>query len=269
MSEKIYDQAFRPSDDTLERCADFIAIVRQLRRDCPWDREQTHESVRHLLIEECYEAVDAIDRNDLQDLKRELGDLFLHVVFNAVIAEQEESFTLDDVLEAESAKLVRRHPHVFGDIDVSGTAEVLKNWEAIKLEEGKRSSVLDGVPAQLPSLLRSYRVQEKAAGVGFDFDNPADAWGKVKEELHEFEQANIHEGVERSESELGDLLFALVNFARLSGWNPENALRATNNKFSDRFRYIERRVGDSGRKLSELTLAEMDVFWDEAKEAGM
>ncbi|NND70973.1 MAG: nucleoside triphosphate pyrophosphohydrolase [Rhodothermales bacterium] len=269
MAEKIYDRAFLPTDGTLEKCADFIAIVRQLRRDCPWDREQTHESIRHLLIEECYEAVDAIDRGDLQELKRELGDLFLHVIFNAVIAEQDGSFNLDDILESESEKLIRRHPHVFGDTSVSGTDEVLKNWEAIKLEEGRRSSVLDGVPSQLPSLLRSYRIQEKVAGVGFDFDSPAAAWKKVEEELGEFAEAQSGGDRAHVESELGDVFFALVNFARLSGWNPENALRETNNKFSDRFKFIERSVADSGKRLSDLTLEEMDVFWDAAKEAGL
>ncbi len=266
MPGKIYEDTFIPDSNTLEKCADFIAIVRQLRRDCPWDREQTHESISHLLIEECFETVEAIDNGDSDELKKELGDLFLHVVFNAVIAEQNGTFTLSDVLDAETEKLVRRHPHVFGDTAVSGTEEVLRNWEQIKMTEGKRTSVLDGVPSQLPSLLRAYRIQEKAAGVGFDFASPKDAWKKVDEELSELRATETSdEPDDRSEEELGDLLFAIVNYARLRGWNPENALRHTNQKFTRRFTHVESRATETERRLSDMSLEEMDAFWDEAK----
>lgn len=265
MSDKIYDRTFDTDAVTLEKCSDFISIVRQLRRDCPWDREQTHKSVRHLLIEECFEAVEAIDNDDHDELKKELGDLLLHVVFNAVIAEQDGSFTLQDVLDAETDKLVRRHPHVFGDVAVDGTGEVLRNWEQIKLTEGRRTSVLEGVPSQLPSLLRAYRIQEKAAGVGFDFANSTDAWAKVKEELAELQEADAAEDEKHSEEEFGDLLFALVNYARLRGWNPENALRQTNQKFTRRFQFVESAARAKKTSLTEMSLQEMDVLWEDSK----
>ena len=283
MSEKIYDSTFNTDAATLEKCSDFIAIVRQLRRDCPWDREQTHESVRHLLIEECFETVEAIDKGDHHELKKELGDLLLHVVFNAVIAEQEGTFDFADVLDAETSKLVRRHPHVFGDVKVGGTDEVLQNWEQIKLSEGRRTSVLEGVPSQLPSLLRAYRIQEKAAGVGFDFANASDAWAKVDEELAELREEDVRgqnhqrngsqqdssqtevSDDSRAEEEFGDLLFALVNYARLRGWNPENALRQTNQKFTRRFQYVESAARENEASLSEMSLEQMDVLWDKAK----
>lgn len=252
--------------------ADFVAVVRRLRRECPWDREQTHESVRHLLIEEAYEAVDAIEKQDWEDLKGELGDLLLHVVFHAEIAETTHgSFEFADVVRYEMDKLVRRHPHVFGDVAVAGTAEVLQNWEAIKQREraqrgAERRSALEGVPKDLPALLRAHRVQEKAAGVGFDFPEAGGAWLKVEEELRE-----LHEGVRRGadpadlEDELGDLLFAMVNYARFIGINPENALRATVDKFQRRFAHVEARLAEQGRTPADAELAEMDGYWDEAK----
>ncbi|HMB93953.1 MAG TPA: nucleoside triphosphate pyrophosphohydrolase, partial [Rhodothermales bacterium] len=214
MSEqKIYDATFAEPEDRLEAYADFVAIIKQLRRDCPWDREQTHESVKHLLIEEAYETVEAIDEEDWDELKKELGDLFLHVVFHSVIAEQDGRFTLKDVIEAETDKLVRRHPHVFGETEVDGVGQVLSNWEQIKMQERSasgetRTSVLEGVPTQLPALLRAYRVQEKAAGVGFDFPEQAGAWEKVEEEIAEFHAlAESSASDERKEEEFGDLLF--------------------------------------------------------------
>lgn len=265
-TEKIYDPVFAEPAERLETYADFVAIVKQLRRDCPWDRVQTHDSVKHLLIEEAYETVEAIDEQDWDELKRELGDLLLHVVFHSVIAEQGGRFTLQDVLEAETEKLVRRHPHVFGDVTVDGVEEVLTNWEQIKLKEGPKKSALEGVPGRLPALLRAYRVQEKAAGVGFDFPEKEGAWEKVEEEIREYRVlAESGAPAEEREAEFGDLLFALVNYARFTGVNPENALRRTNEKFGRRFRHIERRLAERGQSMADVDLAEMDRYWDEAK----
>ena len=264
---KLYEDEFAPDESILEAYADFVGIIRQLRRDCPWDREQTHESVKHLLIEEAYETVEAIDEGDWDELKRELGDLLLHVVFHSVIAEQDGRFDLLDVMRAESEKLVRRHPHVFGDVEVDGVGEVLQNWEEIKMAEGVKRSALEGVPRHLPALLRAYRVQEKAAGVGFDFPEQNAAWEKVEEEIREF-----HSLVEADappaerEREFGDLIFALVNYARFAGINPENAVSATNDKFVRRFQHIERRLAEQERKFSDAGLEEMDEYWEEAKK---
>jgi XTP/dITP diphosphohydrolase/tetrapyrrole methylase family protein/MazG family protein len=252
--------------------ADFVAVVRRLRRECPWDREQTHESVKHLLIEEAYEAVDAIDEADWDELKGELGDLLLHVVFHAEIAETTTgAFTLEDVIRFEMDKLVRRHPHVFGETEVSGTGEVLRNWEQIKQQERadagrERRSALDGVPRHLPALLRAQRVQEKAAGVGFDFPEAAGAGEKVEEEVHELRTLVEGEAsAEEREKEFGDVLFALVNYARFTGVNPENALRGTLDKFQRRFAHVETRLAEQERSFDEADLAEMDGYWDEAK----
>ncbi len=268
---KPYDPSFREPEDRLEAYADFVAIVRQLRRDCPWDRKQTHESVKHLLIEEAYEVVSAIEEQDWEELKRELGDVLLHVVFHSIIAEQAGRFTLKDVIETETEKLIRRHPHVFGEVQVESVADVLSNWEQIKLQEKaatqkQQVSALEGVPRHLPALLRAYRIQEKAAGVGFDFPEQAQAWQKVKEELKEFhQQVEAGASPEALEAELGDVLFALVNYARLLGLNPENALQRTNNKFIRRFRHIEARLAEQGRTPADASLEEMDRYWEEAK----
>ncbi|MEM6326882.1 MAG: nucleoside triphosphate pyrophosphohydrolase [Bacteroidota bacterium] len=252
-----------------ERFADFVAVVHRLRRECPWDREQTHDSVKHLTIEEAFEVVQAIDDGDSDALKTELGDLFLHVLFHAHIAETEGTFTLLDVIEAEMQKLVRRHPHVFGALQVSGTGEVLKNWEAIKQAERAASghgdtppSVLDGVPTALPALLRAERVQEKAAAVGFDFPDAEGAWAKVEEELREVHEAN---DPDRLEAEIGDLLFAVVNYARMRGVASENALRRTVGTFTRRFQYVEAALARTGRDPQTTSLADMDALWDEAK----
>ena len=269
-TDKIYEAQFAESSERLEAYADFVAIVKQLRRDCPWDREQTHESVKHLLIEEAYEVVAAIDDQDWDELPEELGDVFLHVLFHATIAEEEGRFTLADVIEAETDKLVRRHPHVFGDAAADDPDEVAASWEEIKQREkdGEEdaSSVLDGVPPHLPALLRAHRVQEKAAGVGFEFPDRAEAWDKVQEELGEF-RAVIDDGAsaERRTEEFGDLLFALVNYARYADVNPENALRETTDGFTRRFQHVERRLSDRGTSIDESDLDEMRRLWDEAK----
>jgi XTP/dITP diphosphohydrolase/tetrapyrrole methylase family protein/MazG family protein len=272
LAGKIYDAEFAESSDRLEAYADFAAIVKQLRRDCPWDREQTHASVKHLLIEEAYEVVDAIDREDGDELAEELGDVFLHVLFHARIAEEDGRFSIEDVLEAETEKLIRRHPHVFGDRQAGDADEVLQSWEEIKQaereeEDDEPTSALDGVPQQLPALLQALRIQEKAAGVGFDFPDREGAWEKVEEELDEFRET-IDDGApdEEREAEFGDLLFALVNYARFADVNPENALRATNAKFTDRFSFIERRLREDGRSWDDVSLADASVLWDEAKE---
>jgi XTP/dITP diphosphohydrolase/tetrapyrrole methylase family protein/MazG family protein len=254
--------------------ADFVAVVRRLRRDCPWDREQTHDSVKHLTIEEAFELVHAIDGGDAQAIKQELGDLLLHVLFHAHIAETEGAFTIGDVMEAEMEKLVRRHPHVFGDWVVEGTGEVLRNWEAIKRAEreaegtGRPHSALDGVPEALPALLRAERVQEKAAAVGFDFPGADGAWAKVEEEVEELKRlADAGAAPDALEDEFGDVLFALVNYARFVGVVPENALRRTVGKFTRRFAHVERRLAEVGRTPDGAALAEMDALWDEAKAA--
>lgn len=268
--DKIYDASFSESEDRLEAYADFVAIVKQLRRECPWDREQTHESVKHLLIEEAYEVVDAIEARDWDELAEELGDVFLHVLFHATIAEEEGRFTLADVIEAETDKLVRRHPHVFGDETADDPDAVAASWEEIKQQEGNEeevaSSVLDGVPNQLPALLRAYRVQQKAAGVGFDFPDRTGAWAKVEEEIDEFQAAvEAETASDEREAEFGDLLFALINYARQAGINPENALRGTNDKFTRRFEYIEERLAAEDKTVADVDLPEADALWEEAK----
>lgn len=269
-SDKIYDVQFAESRERLEAYADFVAIVKQLRRDCPWDREQTHESVKHLLIEEAYEVVAAIDTQDWDELPEELGDVFLHVLFHATIAEEEGRFTLADVIEAETDKLVRRHPHVFGDQAADDPDEVAASWEEIKQQENDGqaddASVLDGVPPHLPALLRAHRVQEKAAGVGFAFPERTEAWAKVEEELDEF-RATVADGAstERQEDEFGNLLFALVNYARYADLNPENALRETVDTFTRRFQHVERRVSEQGVTIDEADLSELRRLWAEAK----
>ena len=256
---------------------DFVAIVRRLRRDCPWDREQTHASTRHLTLEEAYEVVDAIDAGEPRALAAELGDLFLHVLFHADIAEADGTFTLSDVMRAEMAKLIRRHPHVFGDEVVGGTGDVLRNWEAIKQQERLEAgtvaappSALDGVPRALPALLRAERVQHKAAAVGFDFPDLEGAWDKVTEETAEVREALDAHTAGRGdpaalEAEIGDLLFAVVNVARMAGVVPETALRGTVDRFSRRFRHVEARLGEADLTPHEATLDEMDTLWDEAK----
>ena len=248
------------SESSLHAFEELIHVIRRLRRECPWDKAQTHESARHLVVEEAYEVVDAIEHQDDDELKKELGDLLLQVIFHTVMAEEEGKFTLVEVIEVLHQKLVRRHPHVFQGVSVDGVAEVLQNWEEIKRQEQGDRRILDGVPVHLPALLSAHRMQEKAAGVGFDFDSAADTWSKVVEELQEYREA---EGSTQAEAEFGDLLFALVNYARRTNINAENALRAANQKFRRRFAYVEEQL--EGRNLREVGLAEMDRHWEEAK----
>jgi XTP/dITP diphosphohydrolase len=240
-------------------------IVKTLRVKCPWDKEQTNDSIKANTLEEAYEVVDAIDNNDYEELKKELGDLALHVVFHSIIAEEKNEFTLDDVFDSINEKLIRRHPHVFGDVKADNAEEVKKNWEAIKLTEG-RKSVLDGIPENFPSLLKAYRLQEKASKVGFDWKKKEDVWEKVVEEIHEMQNSEKSGTLDELETEIGDVFFALINYARFVGVNPENALRRTNNKFIKRFQYIEEKINESGRQINESNLEEMDKYWEESKK---
>jgi len=243
---------------------EFVQIVKRLRKECPWDKEQTNDSIKAATIEEAYEVVDAIDNKDYDELRKELGDLLLHVVFHTVIAEESNHFKIDDVIDSIQEKLIRRHPHVFGDTKVSGSGEILKNWEEIKLSEG-RANLLDGMPPLLPALQRAHRIQEKVSKVGFDWERKEDVWKKVVEEIEEMHQSEIEGTHDELEGEVGDVFFALVNYARFLGVNPENALRKTNKKFIKRFGYLEEKITESGRKLSESTLEEMDKYWEESK----
>lgn len=243
----------------------LLKIMDELRAGCPWDREQSLESLRHLTIEETYELSDAIIKNDIHALKGELGDLMLHLVFYTKIASEQGAFDMDEVLNGICDKLVERHPHIYGDTKVKNQEEVKNNWEKIKLKQGKKS-VLEGVPASLPPLLKAYRMQEKAGGVGFEWEKRDEVWEKVMEEMNEL-VTEVEDGAadDRLEDEFGDLLFALVNYARYIGVNPDDALERTNTKFYNRFRYIEQMAEKEGRPVSSMSLGEMDAYWNESK----
>lgn len=244
---------------------EFVRIMRTLRRECPWDREQTNESIKLATIEEAYEVVEAIDDNDFDELKKELGDLLLHVAFHSVIAEDLNKFTIDDVIDGITEKLIRRHPHVFGVVNVENTNEVMKNWEAIKLAEGKKS-VLDGVPKNLPALIKAFKIQEKVSKVGFDWDDKKDVFAKVTEELNELKAAELSGDQNHIEEEFGDLLFALTNYARFIKVNPESALNNSCKKFQSRFTAMEEKITKDNKKVFELSLTEMDVYWEQVKK---
>jgi len=251
--------------EKLEAFGRLLDIMDTLRAECPWDKKQTLESLRHLTIEETYELADAIEENDLQEIKKELGDLMLHMVFYSKIGSEKGAFDVADVLNAVCEKLIHRHPHIYGDVEAA-TEEVVKaNWEAIKLKEKGTQSVLQGVPRGLPALVKAIRIGDKARGAGFDWDQPQDVWGKIKEELGEFESAQKTGNQEEIESELGDVLFSIVNFARLSNLDPELALERTNKKFIYRFTYMEKKAREQGKSLNEMTLPEMELLWNEAK----
>lgn len=244
----------------------LLKIMDDLRSGCPWDKKQTLETLRYLTIEETYELSDAILENDMQEIKKELGDLMLHLVFYAKIGSETGDFDIADVLESISEKLIRRHPHIYGDVKVNTARDVADNWEKIKLNEKGRKSVLEGVPKSLPAIVKAYRMQEKASGVGFDWQNAGQVWEKVNEEINELQQEIKNGDKEKMEKEFGDLLFSLVNYARFIGVNPEDALERTNKKFIKRFNYIEEQSGKNGTGLQELSLEQMDVFWNEAKK---
>lgn len=255
---------------------EFVDIVKRLRKECPWDREQTNDSIKANTIEEAYEVVDAIDHKDYTELKKELGDLLLHVVFHTVIVEEQDKFDINDVIDSIQTKLIRRHPHIFGATKVNGSEEVKKNWEEIKLEEG-RENLLEGIPESLPALQRAHRLQEKAAKVGFDWEKKEDVWGKVIEEIREMHEIDnminsgnneniVRDLKEKLEKEVGDVFFALVNYARFLNINPEDALRKTNRKFINRFTYVENKIKETGRIISQSNLKEMDKYWEESKK---
>jgi len=262
------------TDSAGELFTNLMAIMLRLRGEngCPWDRGQTHESIKPYLVEETYEVLEAIDEQDLAKLKEELGDLMLQIVFHAQMAEEAGAFSMRDVLAAINEKLVRRHPHVFGELKAETAQEVLFNWEQIKQTERRqvndRASVLDGVPRELPALLRAHRLQEKASRVGFDWTEAREVLRKVEEELTELQAAMDGQAADRVEAELGDLLFALVNLSRFLAVNPEEALRKTIARFIARFRYIEEELSRRGRSLRQATLGEMDALWAEAKAQG-
>ncbi|MGB3852637.1 MAG: nucleoside triphosphate pyrophosphohydrolase [Tunicatimonas sp.] len=247
----------------------LLTIMDELRERCPWDQKQTIDSLRHLTIEETYELSDAILQGDLPEVQKELGDLALHLVFYAKIASEQGAFTITEVLEGISDKLVRRHPHVYGDVTADDAGTVERNWEQIKLQEkgAVKKTVLGGVPPSLPALLKAYRMQEKARGVGFDWEHGEQVWEKVQEELQEFKEELRSGDAVKQEEEFGDLLFSLVNYARFAGINPEDALERTNKKFMRRFNYLEQRVQEEGKNLGDMTLNEMNVYWEEAKKS--
>ena len=243
----------------------LLDIMDELREKCPWDRKQTFETLRHLTIEETYELGDAILENDLKEIKKELGDLLLHIVFYSKIGSEKKAFDIADVANQISDKLIHRHPHIYGETDVEDADQVVKNWEDIKLKEGKKS-VLEGVPNSLPALVKAYRIQEKVSGVGFDWDQKEAVLEKVKEELDELSTEIDAVDSKKMEAELGDVIFSLVNYARFLKVNPENALERTNKKFIKRFNYIEEKAKKSQRKVTELSIEEMEVLWEEAKK---
>lgn len=252
--------------EKLEAFERLLKIMDELRAGCPWDQAQTLESLRHLTIEETYELSDAILENDLEEIRKELGDLMLHLVFYAKIGDELGAFDIKDVLDGISEKLIIRHPHIYADVKVNGANDVKDNWERIKLKQGKKS-VLEGVPTSLPALLKAYRMQEKAGGVGFEWERKDQVWDKVEEELQELqEEVSQNAAIERVEDEFGDLMFALVNYARYIGVNPEDALERTNKKFKRRFEHIEQRAEAQHKKLHNMNLEEMDALWNEAKK---
>lgn len=253
--------------EKIEALGRVIDVLDRLRVECPWDAKQTNESLRPNTIEETYELCDALIREDNADIKKELGDVLLHILFYSRIGEEKGAFDIVDVADSLNTKLIYRHPHVFGEVKVDGTDDVLKNWEELKLrEKGGNKTVLSGVPASLPSLIKAERIQEKASNVGFDWEDPSQVWDKVKEEISEFEAEASNGDRERMESEMGDVLFSLVNAARLYHINVDTALEKTNRKFISRFGYLEQRAKEMGKPLREMTLAEMDAIWNEAKK---
>jgi XTP/dITP diphosphohydrolase len=243
----------------------LLDIMEELREKCPWDKKQTLESLRHLTIEETYELADAILENDLQEVKKELGDVLLHIVFYAKIGSEQNAFDIGDVANSISDKLIHRHPHIYGDVKVDSVEDVKRNWEQLKLKEGKES-VLEGVPKSLPAVVKASRIQEKVAGVGFDWEKPEQVWEKVQEELTELNEEIKKDHKENIEKEFGDVLFSMINYARFIGVNPENALEKTNKKFINRFQYLEKAAKKEGKQLADMSLTEMDVYWEKSKE---
>jgi XTP/dITP diphosphohydrolase len=259
-------------DPRLQAFERLLTIMDELRAQCPWDQKQTMESLRHLTIEEVYELSDAILEKDPDEIRKELGDIMLHMVFYSKIASEKNHFTITEVLNGICDKLISRHPHIYGDVKVENEEDVKRNWEQLKLKEGNKS-VLEGVPVSLPALVKASRIQEKARGVGFDWEEKEQVWEKVEEEMREFrDEFNAVENKiidkEKAENEFGDLLFSLINYARFININPEDALEKTNKKFIKRFQYLENKAKENGKQLKDMSLEEMDVFWNEAKLKG-
>ncbi|MDE6367205.1 MAG: nucleoside triphosphate pyrophosphohydrolase [Muribaculaceae bacterium] len=255
-------------EEKIEAVGRVIDVLERLRVECPWDRKQTNLSLRPNTIEEVYELADALMADDSPNIRKELGDVLLHVIFYSKIGEEKGDFDLVDVCDALNAKLIFRHPHVFGQVKADDAETVVQNWEALKLKEKDgNKTVLAGVPSSLPALVKAFRIQEKASHVGFDWENKEQVWDKVKEEIAEFEAEASKMDADRMEAEMGDIMFALVNAARLYDITPENALERTNRKFIKRFNYLEQKVKESGRNLRDMTLGEMDAIWEEAKKS--
>lgn len=243
----------------------LLTIMEELREQCPWDKKQTLQTLRHLTIEETYELGDAILDNNLEEVKKELGDLLLHIVFYAKIGSETDDFDIADVANEICEKLIHRHPHIYGEVKVEDEEEVKRNWEKLKLKEGKKS-VLEGVPKSLPALVKTSRIQDKVAGVGFDWEEPQQVFEKVQEELAELQEEVNDANQDKIEAEFGDVLFSMINYARFLKVNPEDALERTNKKFIKRFQYLETKAKEMGKSLQDMTLAEMDVFWNQAKK---
>jgi XTP/dITP diphosphohydrolase len=250
-------------EEKLKAFERLLTIMDELREKCPWDRKQTLESLRHLTIEEVYELSDAIVEKDLDEIRNELGDIILHIVFYSKIGSEKKAFDIADVINGVCEKLISRHPHIYGDVEVASEEEVKANWEKLKLKEGKKS-VLEGVPKSLPPLVKAGRIQDKARGVGFDWDNKDQVWEKVLEELKEF-KSEIDKGSDKAQGEFGDVLFSLINYARFVNINPDDALEETNKKFIKRFQYLETESKKDGKQLGEMSLEEMDIYWNRAK----
>jgi XTP/dITP diphosphohydrolase len=244
----------------------LLQIMEDLREKCPWDKKQTMQTLRHLTIEETYELSDAVLENDLVEIKKELGDLLLHIVFYAKIGSEQQAFDMADIIDTLCDKVISRHPHVYADVEAKDEQAVKKNWELLKLEEDSERSVLAGVPQSLPALIKAYRMQEKVRGVGFDWDNKEQVWEKVEEEMQEFKNELDVNNAEKMENEFGDILFALVNYARFVGVNPETALERTNKRFMRRFKQVEKQVKHDEKDLHDMTLEEMEQYWQTAKK---
>ena len=264
--QKIIKSTDHNRDKKLKAFDRLLTIMDELRENCPWDKKQTLESLRHLTIEETYELSDAILDNDLDEIKKEIGDIMLHMVFYAKIGSEKGAFDVADVLNAICDKLVHRHPHIYGDVEVKNEQEVKENWEKLKLKEKGNNTVLGGVPKSLPAMVKAMRIQEKARGVGFDWDNKDQVWDKVHEELEEFKEELDQNQHEKAKEEFGDLLFSMVNFSRFVNIDPEEALERTNKKFIKRFNYLESETKKAGKSLDSMSLEEMDKYWNKAKE---
>ena len=253
-----------------QRAASFLKLLKimdELREQCPWDKKQTIESIRHLTIEETYELSDAILKNNMPEIKKELGDILLHIIFYSRIASETKTFDIKDVIDALCEKLIFRHPHIYGDVKADTEDQVKQNWEQLKQKEkGGNTSVLSGVPNSMPALLKAYRIQEKARAVGFDWEDPSEVYKKVKEELNEFEAEIKNKNMQAAEKEFGDVLFSLINYARFLNINPEDALEQTNKKFIKRFGYMESKVKEQGKQIADCKLEELDIYWNEAKK---